>query len=151
MRNPRELSPLSAEISLGRQYLELEKLRLGDRLQVTWEIEALPQETLVPPLMLQPLLENAVYHGIESSATGGEIQVRMGMAGEMLRLDVSNNLGDTSTTTHHSGNHMALNNIRERLALYYDMEATLEHGAERGRYRVHIELPCRVHSFSVFD
>ncbi|GHT96188.1 alginate O-acetyltransferase [Betaproteobacteria bacterium] len=154
LKNPRELSPLSAEIALGRQYLELEKLRLGDRLQVSWEIEALPQETLVPPLMLQPLLENAVYHGIESTAEGGEILVRLGMAGEMLQLDVSNSLGDDATTTitrHRPGNHMALKNIRERLALYYDMEASLEHGKRHGRYRVHIELPCRTHSFSVFD
>lgn len=158
LKNPRELSPLSAEIALGRQYLELEKLRLGDRLQVTWEIEALPQETLVPPLMLQPLLENAVYHGIESTAAGGEIQVRMGMSGERLQLEVSNSLGDdaaTPITGHRSGNHMALKNIRERLALYYDMEATLVHGEMRGKkrgcYRVHIELPCRTHSFSVFD
>jgi two-component system sensor histidine kinase AlgZ len=151
LHNPRELSPLSAEIALGRQYLELEKLRLGERLQVSWEIEVLPQETLVPPLMLQPLLENAVYHGIESIAAGGEIRVRMGMTGKTLKIEVSNSLGDANAAPQHVGNHMALDNIRERLALYYDMEATLEHGVKQGCYRVHIELPCRIHNFSVFD
>jgi two-component system sensor histidine kinase AlgZ len=151
LHNPRELSPLSAEIALGRQYLELEKLRLGERLRVQWEIGTLPQETLAPPLMLQPLLENAVYHGIESSAQGGDIQVRMGMTGEMLQIDISNSMGDTAAARRHPGNHMALDNIRQRLALYYDMEATLEHGRKHGRYRVRIELPRRARSFSVFD
>jgi two-component system sensor histidine kinase AlgZ len=150
LRNPSELSPLSAEISLGRQYLELEKLRLGERLRVNWEIETLPQETLAPPLMLQPLLENAVYHGIESTAQGGEIRVHMGMNGERLQLEISNSLGDAAATQR-PGNHMALDNIRQRLALYYDMEATLEHGVAQGRYRVYIELPCRAHNLSVFD
>ncbi|MDR1850325.1 MAG: histidine kinase, partial [Zoogloeaceae bacterium] len=67
LKTPHELVLLSEEIALGRRYLEIEKLRLGERLRISWEIEALPQDTRVPPLILQPLLENAVYHGIESS------------------------------------------------------------------------------------
>jgi two-component system sensor histidine kinase AlgZ len=149
--NPRELSPLSAEIALGRQYLELEKLRLGERLRIHWNIEALPQETLAPPLMLQPLLENAVYHGIESTPEGGDIWVRMGMNREMLRIEIRNSMGGNATVRHHPGNHMALDNIRQRLALYYDMEATLEHGVKHGHYQVHIELPCRARGFPVLD
>jgi two-component system sensor histidine kinase AlgZ len=153
LKNTQELTPLSAEIALGRQYLELEKLRLGERLNVRWDIEVLPQDTLVPPLMLQPLLENAVYHGIEPSAQAGEIQVRMGMKDDRLRLEVINTMEDPDepgeNPEYRSGNRMALENIRQRLALYYDMEATLEHGIKNGLYRVRVECPCRTRNFSV--
>jgi two-component system sensor histidine kinase AlgZ len=153
LKNTRELTSLSAEIALGRQYLELEKLRLGERLHVHWEIEVLPQDTQVPPLMLQPLLENAVYHGIEPSAQAGEIQVRMDMKNDRLRLEVINTLEDANEHAEppevRPGNRMALENIRQRLALYYDMEATLEYGVKNGLYRVCVECPCRTHGFSV--
>lgn len=142
LREPRELVPLSDEIALGRQYLDLEKLRLGDRLQVAWEVNAVPLEILVPPLMLQPLLENAVHHGIEASHQAGVVRVELNMKGDALRLQVSNpNPGQGSPGR--DGNHMALGNIRERLALYYDMEARLEHGPVGTDYQVRIELPCR--------
>jgi two-component system sensor histidine kinase AlgZ len=155
LKNTQELTPLSSEIALGRQYLELEKLRLGERLQVHWDIKVLPQDMLVPPLMLQPLLENAVYHGIEPSAQAGEIQVRMDMKDHHFRLEVINTLKDPEENAsaepleERPGNRMALENIRQRLALYYDMEATLEHGIRNGLYRVHVECPCRTHSFSI--
>ncbi|MDR0672327.1 MAG: histidine kinase [Zoogloeaceae bacterium] len=153
LKNTQELTPLSAEIALGRQYLELEKLRLGERLQARWDIEVLPQDTLVPPLMLQPLLENAVYHGIEPSAQAGEIQVRMDMKDDRLRLEVINTMKDPDDPGEgqedRPGNRMALENIRQRLALYYDMEATLEHGVKNGLYRVRVECPCRTRNFSV--
>jgi CheY-like chemotaxis protein len=71
MRDHRDLMPLADEIALCRQYLDLEKLRLGDRLNVEWEIVDVPDDIKVPPLMLQPLLENAVYHGIEPAAKAG--------------------------------------------------------------------------------
>jgi len=90
LREPRELVPLSDEIALGRQYLDLEKLRLGDRLQVVWEVDAVPLDTLVPPLMLQPLLENAVCHGIEASHQTGVVRVELNRQGETLQLRVSN-------------------------------------------------------------
>ncbi|MDR3158203.1 MAG: histidine kinase [Zoogloeaceae bacterium] len=153
LKNTQELTPLSAEIALGRQYLELEKLRLGERLQVHWDIGVLPQDTLVPPLMLQPLLENAVYHGIEPSAQAGEIQVRMDMKEDRLRLEVINTMKDTDEPGEYAenrpGNRMALENIRQRLTLYYDMEASLEHGARNGLYRVRVECPCRTRGFSI--
>jgi two-component system sensor histidine kinase AlgZ len=140
MRDPRELVPLSDEIALVRQYLELEKLRLGERLNVQWDIRAVPLETLMPPLMLQPLLENAVRHGIESAEGGGDIQVSIHMKGEMILFMVRNPLGKSASER---GNHMALDNIRARLSLYYDMEASLEHGPRDSHYQVTIELPCQ--------
>ncbi|MDR2365673.1 MAG: histidine kinase [Zoogloeaceae bacterium] len=151
LKNNQELTPLSAEIALGRQYLELEKLRLGERLHVLWDIGVLPQDILVPPLMLQPLLENAVYHGIEPSAQAGEIQISMDMKDDRLRLEIINTLEDASEPAAlpeaRPGNRMALENIRQRLALYYDMEASLEHGIRNGLYRVRVECPCRTRDF----
>lgn len=146
MRDHRDLLPLADEIALCRQYLDLEKLRLGERLNVEWEIVNVPDDIKVPPLMLQPLLENAVYHGIEPSGEHGTVRIRFARSGDELHIDLTNPChGETST---HGGNHMALANIRERLALFYDLEARLEARSVElpdgtCEYRVRIALPCR--------
>ncbi|MBI2306861.1 MAG: histidine kinase [Rhodocyclales bacterium] len=141
MRDHRELVPIADEIALCRQYLGLEKLRLGERLQVEWLIDDLPGELLVPPLLLQPLLENAVYHGIEPAISPGLIRIRLSRRGDELAIDLENPVGNGGA--HHAGNRMALANIRERLALYYDLEARLEAKEDGGSYKVHMVLPCR--------
>jgi two-component system sensor histidine kinase AlgZ len=146
MRDHRDLVPLADEIALCRQYLDLEKLRLGDRLNVAWEIDDVPNDVEVPPLVLQPLLENAVYHGIEPSGEPGAIRIGFARDGGELRIWLVNPRaagGDAG-----KGNRMALVNIRERLALYYDLEARLETREETlpggaREYRVSIVLPCR--------
>ena len=146
MREHRDLLPLADEIALCRQYLNLEKLRLGERLNVEWEIVAVPDDLKVPPLMLQPLLENAVYHGIEPSGEPGTLRIRFARSGDELHIDLANPC--TGNNGAPAGNRMALTNIRERLALYYDLEARLEtkevvlDGGQR-EFRVHIVLPCR--------
>jgi two-component system sensor histidine kinase AlgZ len=147
MRDHRELLPLADEIALCRQYLDLEKLRLGERLQVEWEIVDVPNDLKVPPLMLQPLLENAVYHGIERSPDAATLRIRFARSGDEVHIDLSNPCAHGSE--HPGGNHMALANIRERLALHYDLEARLDAGEialadGRREYRVHIVLPCRI-------
>lgn len=73
MADNRELVPLAREIELCRQYLGLEQLRLGERLKVEWHIDNMPTDALIPPLVLQPLLENAVYHGIEPRTEPGVV------------------------------------------------------------------------------
>jgi len=144
LRDPRQLVPIGDELALCRQYLDLEKLRLGERLQVEWSIGDPPADILVPPLLLQPLLENAVYHGIEPAANGGTIRVGLLLRGNELHIDLAN--PSVPHAEHARGNHMALDNIRERLALYYDLEARLDTGEVRPahgtrEYRVHIVLP----------
>lgn len=146
MRDHRDLLPLADEIALCRQYLNLEKLRLGERLNVEWEIAAVPADLKVPPLMLQPLLENAVYHGIEPSGEAGTVRICFTRNADELHIDVANPC--MGRYAGQGGNRMALANIRERLALYYDLEARLEtnevtlaNGLQE--YRVHIVLPCR--------
>ncbi len=182
MQDNRERVPLRDEVELCERYVDLERLRLGDRLTVRWafggegaaggdagsvaggavgeldsvsatlrgapgpeaaraEARASLLEARVPPLLLQPLLENAVYHGIEPSTEAGEVVVRVDRRGEVLRLEVDNPVCDA--VRHHAGNRMALDNIRERLMLFYDLEAGLEIDEGGGRYRVRIRLPYR--------
>jgi len=141
MRDNRDLVPLSEEIELARKYLNLERLRLGERLQVRWDMESCPPDAVVPPLMLQPLLENAVYHGIEPAEQPAEINIRFARRGEQLLIELSNPAFAGSGD--HPGNRMALANIRERLALFFDLEATLETETGDGRYLVRMTMPYR--------
>ncbi len=143
MRDNRELAPLSDEVELCRQYLELEKLRLGERLEVDWNVKSMPGDALVPPLLLQPLLENAVYHGIEPSSARGTISINIFLTrGEVHAI--LRNPYDPGKSRHERGNRMAIANIRERLALHFDAEARLESRALADAYEVHIRLPYRV-------
>ena len=139
MGQSRDLVPARHEVGLARQYLALEQLRLGERLQVKWHTEDLPDDALLLPLMLQPLLENAVYHGVEPMIEGGLIDVRLYRKGKELHLEMYNPCH--AHGTHHAGNAMALNNIRERLSLKFDIEASYMVETGKDFYRVHIILP----------
>jgi two-component system, LytTR family, sensor histidine kinase AlgZ len=139
MGDNRELSPISREIELCRQYLELEQLRLGDRLRVAWHIDKMPPDALMPPLVLQPLIENAVYHGIEPRVEPGEISIDIYTSRNRVHAVLRNPFEERST--HHSGNKMAIDNIRERLQLHFDAEASLETRIRENVYQVHIVLP----------
>ncbi|ENO90350.1 sensor histidine kinase [Thauera linaloolentis] len=148
MRENRELVPLGDEVALCERYVDLERLRLDERLAVRWELPAQGSaeraallRARVPALLLQPLLENAVYHGIEPSSETGEVCIRIERHGGELRLEVDNPVHDVGR--HHEGNRMALDNIRERLMLFFDLEAGLDCECAGGRYRVRIRLPYR--------
>lgn len=143
MRENRTLVPLSEEIAVARQYLNLERLRLGERIQVQWDMASCPPDPLVPPLMLQPLLENAVYHGIEPSTQPGDILIRCEQVNNRVRLELSNTL--STDTRHAQGNQMAMANIRERLLLFFELEAVMTTGIREGRFHVSIEFPYRPH------
>jgi len=142
MRDNRELAPLADEVELCRQYLDLEKLRLGERLGVDWNIKSMPGDALVPPLLLQPLLENAVYHGIESQSARGTISINIFLSRGEVHAILRNPYSDHGKR-HVRGNRMALANIRERLALHFDAEARLESRVLPDAYEVHIRLPYR--------
>lgn len=141
MSDHRSLVPLRDEVALCRQYLDLEKLRLEERLQLDWQIDEMPGDTLIPPLLLQPLLENAVYHGIEPSQHGGLIRIELFRRGKEIHMVLTNPY--RAESDHHSGNRMALANIRERLALHFDAEAELNCEVGTDHYRVHIVMPYR--------
>jgi two-component system sensor histidine kinase AlgZ len=139
MGDNRELSPISREIELCRQYLDLEQLRLGPRLKVVWRIDKMPPDALIPPLLLQPLIENAVYHGIEPRVDAGEICIDIYSLRNRVHAVLRNPYSRQGD--HHAGNKMALANIRERLQLHFDAEATLDTRVGEDTYQVHITIP----------
>ena len=141
MRDTRELVPLDEEVVTCQQYLSIEHLRLGDRLQVKWNLEDMPGDALLPSLLLQPLIENSVHHGIEPRTSPGEISIAISKHGERVRVEIVNPAAEQAPVR--PGNQMALSNIRERLMLLYDMEAELRTAEEGGLFRLFLEFPYR--------
>jgi two-component system, LytTR family, sensor histidine kinase AlgZ len=141
MADTRELAVLHEEVSVCRQYINLEQLRLGERLKVAWQFEPAAEQALVPPMLLQPLVENAVYHGIEPGLAPGVIEIHIARQDDRLRLRLSNPYHEEHQ--HRQGNRMALANIRERLQLHFDVEASLDTRVVGGRYEIDILMPYR--------
>jgi len=141
MADNRQLIALRDELSLCRRYLNLEQLRLGERLRVDWRVDSSAEDALVPPMVLQPLVENAVYHGIEPGIVPGLIEVRIERRNDRLWLQLTNPYH--ADYQHRQGNHMALANIRERLQLHFDVEASLNTRIADDRYEIGIAMPYR--------
>jgi two-component system, LytTR family, sensor histidine kinase AlgZ len=139
MADNRTLMPVTQEIELTRQYLAIESIRLGERLRVAWRTDGIPADALVPPMVLQPLVENAVYHGIEPIPGGGQIAIEIGKAGGQLHMTLTNPM--PAESRHGAGNKMAIANIRERLQLHFDAEATMKSEVRDGVYTVTIRMP----------
>jgi two-component system sensor histidine kinase AlgZ len=139
MSDNRDLAPLAREVGLCRQYLAIEQLRLGERLKVEWDVARMPADALVPPLLLQPLLENAVYHGIEPRVEPGVISISIQIVRDELHAVLRNPYREAAQR--HGGNRMALDNIRERLTLHFDAEASLVTRAVGNVYEVRIIMP----------
>lgn len=141
MRDAREQVPLDDEVLTCKEYLAIEQLRLTNRLKTVWDIDEMPGDALIPSLLLQPLLENAVHHGIEPRMTQGTLNIRITRPGERVRVDIDNPLSPNPPTR--SGNQMALSNVRERLMLLYDMEAELKTFTRDERFYLQLEFPYR--------
>lgn len=141
MADARQFVRLADELALLERYAEIEQLRLGDRLRISWELDAAPSDALLPPMVLQPLLENAVYHGVEPGTGVGDVRVKIERRGERVHAAIEN--PHLEAGGQRGGNRMALDNIRERLALFFDAEARLETRIVDGRYRVEFEIPYR--------
>jgi len=132
--------PLSDEIEVARTYQRMEQLRLGERLSVEWKIDSLPRDALVPGLTLQPLLENAIYHGVEPRPDGGVVRVVGEFNKGMITIVVRNPLPAPNLTMR-EGNRLALANIRERLDLMYGERATVKAGRFDDEYIVTLRFP----------
>jgi len=132
---------LDEELTLAQRYLHIEALRLGARLTVDWEMDSVPQDVRVPPLILQPLLENAIYHGIEPLAEGGTIRVSGRIDTGQVVIDISNPVGDQEAAAHHNGTRIAQENINQRLRLAFGKQAGLTSLQENGYYQVTIRFP----------
>ena len=131
---------LYSEIGLTRDYIDLEKLRLDDRLTVTWDIRADVHAITLPALTLQPLVENAIYHGIEPMPDGGEVLISI-TDEDNLEIEITNPLPSEGRHSKREGNQMAVQNIRERLDLAFDSRAKLQQIAENELYTVRINIP----------
>jgi two-component system sensor histidine kinase AlgZ len=141
MQDNRSFVPLADELALLERYAALEALRLGERLLIEWDRDSAPLDALMPPMVLQPLLENAVYHGVEPGAGQGRVHVRIERRGGRVHVRVENPY--IAEHAHRAGNRMALENIRERLQLFFDAEAAIQMHIADGRYIVDMEMPYR--------
>ncbi|MGL4573258.1 MAG: sensor histidine kinase [Burkholderiaceae bacterium] len=133
---------LAEEVATSRKYLAIEALRLGDRLQVDWQQQDGLDDITVPQLTLQPLVENAVRHGVEPAERPGAIRVNISRKGRDLFITVENPLSGRPPAP---GLQMAVANIRERLMLLYDLEASLAANEHSGKYVVELRMPVNRH------
>ena len=129
---------LAEEVALAQRYLEIEQVRFGDRLRVVWELDPEAGGARVPPLLLQPLVENAVRHGVEPAAAGGVVRIRTRAKGGRALISIVNSVAREPSR---GGHGMALQNVRERLRLMHDMAAQFEARREADQYRVQIVVP----------
>jgi two-component system sensor histidine kinase AlgZ len=131
LSSPSMRATLSAEIDLAQRYLSIEQLRFGDRVSVRWELDEAAGQAEVPALILQPLVENAIRHGIEVSPQGGWIVVRTKVQAGRAVLTVSNSVPADAPTTASAGHGIALRNVRQRLKLMHDVESEFEAGLQK--------------------
>jgi len=138
---------LRDELEFARRYLDIEQVRFGDRLRVEVDVPPAVQGARVPTMLLQPLLENAVRHGIAQSLSGGVVRVAAARDKDVLRLSVTNDAGggvDAAAPGYNGANGVGLGNTRARLQQLYAGEHRLEAGhTDQGGFRVDIELPFR--------
>ncbi|WP_421912065.1 sensor histidine kinase [Marinobacter sp.] len=140
LRTVDRLIPLSAELDLCKRYLAIEKLRLKDRLTLEWHIEDGLDQQAIPPLTVQPLVENAIYHGIQPRPNGGTVKIEAYRKGSSVYLMVQNPR-PASDQGRHDGNRMALANIQSRLHALFGEPAVLKHSHHNDIYTVTLRLP----------
>jgi two-component system sensor histidine kinase AlgZ len=129
---------LAEEVELARRYLAIEQIRFGQRLKIVWELDPDADAARVPPLILQPLVENAVRHGVEPADDGGTIRVRTRVKMGRALVTIANSVPRVPSRP---GNGIALKNVRERLRLMHDMAAQFETRQEGDVFRVQIVVP----------
>jgi two-component system sensor histidine kinase AlgZ len=139
LADPAESVTLQQEIALARHYLAIEQVRFGERLQVQWSLDPDANLAKLPPLLLQPLVENAVKHGVEPSASGAQLKISTLKRGSTVVIKVTNS---TPSGAGERGHGLALANVRERLALLHDVEAKFRTVFKDGVFQVRMEIPA---------
>jgi two-component system sensor histidine kinase AlgZ len=143
--NEQNMNPLRDEIELAKSYLAIESLRLGERLQTQWQIDDNLLDTEVPALCLQPLVENAIYHGIEPIEKGGKIHISALQIDNKLQLSVSNPImSEKQSSAFKKGNQMAQDNIKQRLKLVYGNNGKFIINDTKENYTVSLIIPLDV-------
>jgi two-component system, LytTR family, sensor histidine kinase AlgZ len=133
-------APLAKELDLARHYLAIEQVRFGERLRVEWVLDAAADQARLPPLLLQPLVENAVKHGVEPSESGAQIKISTQRRGDTVVVKVTNT---TPAGSGAPGNGLALRNVRERLSLLHDVQASFLTAHKDGVFQARIEVPAQ--------
>ena len=136
----RNQTSIKEELEVAAIYQRIEKLRLGDRLNVRWDIAELPMRARIPSLTIQPLIENAIYHGIELLPDGGDVVVSGKRDGRFLQIAVSNPVAPGKSRSK-DGNKMAMANIRQRFELAYGSRASVDVDGANDRYTVTLRFP----------
>lgn len=139
---------LKEEFELSRIYQRIEQHRLGSRLAVEWRVADVPLRARIPALSVQPLLENAIYHGIETLPGGGTVivQGRFDSAAGMIEISIENPVAGATPDRHprRGGNQIALDNLRQRFSLAWGPRASVTAGPSEGRYRVSLRFPAEM-------
>ena len=137
------LVPVKNEIDVANKYLALEALRLDNRLTVNWDIGKFPRKCVMPVLTLQPLLENAIRHGIEELPAGGSVDIRLWEENDQIHIRVTNPIPKVRSKQAKSTPGQTLDNIRQRFQSHYGEQALLRSNEEDGRFTVTVVLPTR--------
>lgn len=140
LQKTEQLSTLEKEFELCHQYLSIEQHRLGERLKCDWQVDALPLDARIPTLTLQPLIENAIYHGIEPLAAGGIVTIQGHEENNHWLISIQNPI-DKRLTTNRDGNRIAQENVRQRLTTFYDNPNCFQIIETDNEYKVEISLP----------
>jgi two-component system, LytTR family, sensor histidine kinase AlgZ len=130
---------LAQEIELAQRYLAIEQLRFGPRMRVAWDIDPSSTQAKLPPLLLQPLVENAVKHGVEPSSSGADLKVSTQRRSSTVVIKITNT---APAGQGHAGHGLALNNVQERLRLLHDVQASFRCTWQAGVYQVRMEIPA---------
>jgi two-component system sensor histidine kinase AlgZ len=133
--------PIEEELDLCERYIRIEALRLGDRLRLDWQVEKSDVPVRIPLLTLQPLLENAIYHGIQPLPEGGTIELAVHYTDDHVNVLIANPIPAPAMQRESEGNQMALQNIRSRLAVLYDNKASLEAGVDGDKFVTRLQFP----------
>ena len=143
LADPGEPVTLADEIALAAHSLAIEQVRFGERLAIRWDLDPAASGARLPALLLQPLVENAVKHGVEPSPEGAQLRIRTERRGALAVIEVTNSLPPLRWAEQPlpRGHGIALANVRDRLRLLHDMQAQFRAGVDKGRYRVRIDIP----------
>lgn len=132
---------LEQEIALCRGYLRIEQHRLGARLRVEWQVAPETLTQRLPALTLQPLLENAIYHGIERLPAGGMVRIDCAIDDGGVVVKLTNPVPPAGADTPRPGHHMARENVAQRLAAFFGRDGLLQFSTDPEHYRIEVRLP----------
>ncbi|MBX3586548.1 MAG: histidine kinase [Ramlibacter sp.] len=139
LMDPGDAVTLAEETALAERYLAIEQVRFGERLRVEWSLDPAAAGARLPPLLLQPLVENAVKHGVEPSASGAQVRISSQRRGSSVVIKVTNTVPGGQGQPGHG---LALGNVQDRLRLLHDVQSQFQAGLKDGVYQVRIEVPA---------